>query len=264
MKQLLLRTDLSAPKIDVDKSTKHRLRKVLRLRAGAQITLADGTGRQRTGVWQGDFFEANGAVSNRSSETMRVTLAAGLLKGPRWQHLLEKCTEVGVDAIVPLRLDHCVATPKGDKDTAKVARWQAMVDEAFEQCGRVAVPTVSAPQTLGNWLSSNRDLLVVYGDESARTDDRASDASNGGVSNSVASDIERRSLQSIIAAGNTNHVAIVIGPEGGLSRDEVAALAAAGAQPISLSRNVLRAETAAIVATALVKEYAQRERSLGS
>ena len=106
MKQLLVRTELATAIIDVDKPTKHRLRRVLRLRSGDEVTLADGTGRQRRCVWRGELFEGIGAVVQRPLRAVRVTLAAGLLKGPRWQVLLEKCTEVGADAFVALRLDH--------------------------------------------------------------------------------------------------------------------------------------------------------------
>ena len=233
MKQLLVRGAFvgeSRAEIPVTEPIRHRLRKVLRLRAGATLKVADGIGRWRQCRWDGRALVADGELQANTSPGPPLTIAVGLLKGPRWQILLEKVTETGADRVVPLVLEHCVVQPRADKRERQVQRWQTIVDEAFEQCGRSRVPAVLAPIDLMQLCTTLKGALW-FADERAERGDRFEPA--------------------------PEPVTIAIGPEGGWSESERQRLAQAGARSLWLGPSVLRAETAAIVATALFEQVRQ-------
>ncbi len=238
MKQLLVHSDLTATEIAVDDETRHRLRKVLRLRAGAEIVVADGRGGRRLCRWDGRALVGLQQTQRSTPPKPNIVVAAGLLKGPRWQLLLEKCTEVGADMIVPLQLEHCVVKASGKRRTEKMARWQATIDEAFEQSGRSQLPTLTEPITLGDWLRQHHARPLLYG-----------------------APLSPNAIQDTLRQDESETLAMVIGPEGGLSGREVTMLSDAQAVAIGLSTNVLRAETAAIVGTAMLANW---RRTLGS
>jgi len=234
VKQLLWRGELSADgPLQPDPALRHRLRKVLRLKAGAAVVLADGRGLTLPCTWTGRELVAAGPITERPMQTPRVTLAAALLKRDRWEWLLEKAVEVGADAIVPLALAHCVAKVPAAKVDERVARWQQRAVDAFEQCGRSHLPRVMPPTDLAGCLGRIDDAAV------------ACCAEPGGTA-----------LLSWSAGQAGRAVVLVVGPEGGLSEAERAILAAEGATRVSLGPDVLRAETAAIVALTLARASA--------
>lgn len=210
--------------LPVPGEVRQRLERVLRLRPGAPLLLADGAGQRLPVRWQGAEFEASGPLTTVPPPPRPVTLAIGLLKGERWDWLLEKVTEMGVDVIAPLELEHCVARA----DDRKLARWQAVVVEAFEQCGRPYLPRILPLQSLPRWLAGLTTASLWW------TDERQPPPPTLGTQ---------------LAAANTP-IALVVGPEGGLSASERALLATRGA-PVSLAPHVLRAETAGMAAVTL-------------
>ncbi len=202
----------------------HRLRYVRRIRGGEKLTIADGEGGRARCEWTGKFLVIRSRT--RSCSNVRpVVVAAGLLKGDRWEFLLEKCVEIGVDRIVPLQLQHGVVRLKSAKVAARVAKWRHKAIEAFEQCGRISLPRVDAPMTLDQFVDLKLGAVAI------------ADEGGGCAIGSWAAEQE---------AGTC----VVIGPEGGLSGDERERLDAVGGTRVSLGPNVLRAETAAIVAGA--------------
>lgn len=235
MKQLLVQSDLTSQTIEIDESTRHRLRRVLRLRSGAEVTLADGLGNKRLCRWGGREFEPLGPLVFTPSAKPQVVLAAALLKGPRWSIALEKATEVGADTIVPLMTAHSVVQVPASKADAKREKWQATVNEAFEQCGRRHLPHVELPTTLPQLLRSLGPDTLLFGDE-------------GG---SVA-------LDEAAVPQTSDRIVLVVGPEGGLSVAEQQELRDSGAIGVRLGPYVLRAETAAIVGVAAIASSLRR------
>ena len=156
----------------------------------------------------------------------RVVLAQALVKGDRGELAVELATEAGVDEIVPWRAQRCVARwedgPRGDK---ALARWRGTAREAAKQARRAWCPPVTAPvdtAALATLVAEHAVTLVLH--ESA--DRRLTDVTLPG----------------------TGDVLLVVGPEGGISDAELAALTAAGALAVRLGPTVLRASTAAAVA----------------
>lgn len=218
-----------------DADTRHRLRKVLRLRSGALLTLADGRGTRLACRWTGRDLVAIGPFEAREVDEAQVHLVAGLLKGERWQWLIEKAVEVGVDRLLPAAMEHCVARVAREKGGAKRQRWLTVAREAFEQCGRATLPDVDEPQSLQTILGARVQGALAYCDE---TDGVA--------------------LADWHASATGLHRTLVVGPEGGISASERELLAANGGVPVSLGPNVLRSETAAIVGVALLRSPMQR------
>lgn len=208
----------------------HHAATVKRLRVGEAVLLADGRGGLARAV-----VDATGrdtvSLSITARETLapptpRVLLAQALVKGDRGELAVELATEAGVDAILPWRAARCVARweagPRGDKALAK---WRSTVREAAKQARRPWLPVVEEPVStpaLARRVAAVAGALVLH--EGAT--DRLTDVD-------------------LPTAGD---LLLIVGPEGGVSDEEIATLVAAGARPVRLGAEVLRASTAATVA----------------
>lgn len=212
------------------------LARVLRVRRGDQVTLFDGAGvevdaeveevaRRETRLVLGTRREPVGG----SVVGAPLTLITAVPKGGRMDFLVQKVTELGVHEIVPVIADRSVARP----EPGRRARWEKIVREAARQSGRADVPIVAAPGPVGLALARpnlpERRLVLYEGERS-------------------------RSLAGALAAeSGAAPTALLIGPEGGLSEDDLGAARAANFRTVGLGPFVLRVETAAIVAVALTQ-----------
>lgn len=160
-----------------------------------------------------------------------VTLVQGLGKGAKMDLVVEKAVELGVRAIVPVVFERSVARPDAERGARRTERWRRVALAAAKQSGRTFVPGVSEPQGFFGFLPSLADYdrcVVLWEDEPDTTFTSAMEG-----------------------LGATARVAVVVGPEGGLIAEEVAALRERGCVTASLGATVLRTETAGIVAAAL-------------
>jgi 16S rRNA (uracil1498-N3)-methyltransferase len=229
----------------------HQARDVLRLGPGDALTLLDGAG----GEWAASLTEVGRAgvrarVHARRASTAeprtRIVLCPGLLKAAKFEWVLQKGTELGVAAFVPVLSARAVA---GVAETggAKRARWQRILAEASEQCGRVRVPELAEPRPLPQALQavpSGAIPLILWEGERA-TPLRAA---------LVSALEQRRTASGLREPGAAPEIHLFVGPEGGFSADEIGAARTHGAAPVTLGPRILRAETAAIVAAALAME----------
>jgi 16S rRNA (uracil1498-N3)-methyltransferase len=217
----------------------HRLTNVLRLRAGDEVALFDGSGDDvRVRIERIQQKAATAAVIERVAgppePRVIVRLYQSITKGERFEWLLEKGTEIGVSHFVPLITARSVVKTAGEGN--RMDRWRRIVIEAAEQCGRSRVPAISAPATFSEVLSSAPGLLLFpY--------EAAGDAAPN-IQSALGRDID-----ALFALGE---VSIFIGPEGGYEPGEVEAAAAAGAAIVTMGERVLRSETAGLVAATLV------------
>lgn len=191
--------------------------------AEAVVTAAEGKDRLVVSV-SGVFEEAEPAV--------RITVVQALPKGDRGEVAVETMTETGVDAIVPWQASRCITQWRGDRGAKSLAKWRATARESGKQSRRVRFPEVaevlSTKQVAA--LLAEADLAVVL------HEDR--DAPSGALATAE-----------LPTAGS---VVLVVGPEGGVSPDELAAFAAAGAHPYRLGPSVLRTSTAGTAAAAVL------------
>jgi 16S rRNA (uracil1498-N3)-methyltransferase len=204
---------------------------VRRLRAGEELVLSDGSGAQVRCVV--DEVLDKDALRLRVVErwtvpdpTPRVVLAQALVKGDRGELAVELATEAGVDGVVPWRAARCVTKwEEGPRGAKALARWRSTAREAAKQARRAKVPSVDEPVStsgLVQRVASSALALVLH--ESAKTPLNAVE---------------------LPAEGD---VLLVVGPEGGITDQELVTLTEAGAHVVRLGPTVLRASTAAAVA----------------
>jgi 16S rRNA (uracil1498-N3)-methyltransferase len=237
MHRLLLPVpDPAPPSVVVGGAALHRLRHVLRLSAGDAVEVFDGRGRRFPArVERIDETSAHLALSAglRDSPSRSVTILQGLPKGAKVEWVLEKGSELGAAAFLPVFTDRTVVKPSEGKLDARVARWRRIAEEASRQCGRADVPRVEIPRPLleaVRGLAPGTFVCVLDEEETGR------------------------GLAEVLAACPAESpLALVVGPEGGLTRAEVSALTGAGAHPATLGALKLRTETAALVALAVVR-----------
>ncbi len=212
----------------------HHLRDVLRLDSGDEIILAGGGRAERVKLTAvGERVVGRGLGPLQSSVLPRVTLVQGLAKGEKMDDIVRHTTELGVARIIPLDAERSVVRLTPAKATARVERWRRIAAEAAKQAQRVDVPTVRALAAIEDLpaMLAGSVVLVCWED--------ADDAP--GISEALGPDLDDES-----------DVAVIVGPEGGLTEHEVRILAAMGATVVTLGPTVLRTETAGLVATALV------------
>lgn len=205
------------------------LREVLRLKPGDEVSVFDGAGKEfRARVAQAsrEFAELDldeEIQPARPESPLQITLAVALLKGEKFDLVVQKATELGVTKIVPLMTRYADIKLRDEADASKrVARWQRIALEAAKQCGRAVVPEVSLPVTLAPLLDGSCLLFSEKGGQG-------------------------------LTRMETDQVTAIIGSEGGWSDEELDQARAAGAQIITLGGRILRAETAAITAAALLQ-----------
>lgn len=217
-----------------------QVRTVLRLRPGATILLLDGTGAaavvELTAVTAAQVVGRVVARPIVSTEPHHaLTLHVGLLKAAKFEWVIQKGTEIGVAAFVPLI---CARATDGlaDLSAAKLARWRTIATEAAEQSDRGVVPAVHAPRRLAEALTNPGTLRLV-----------AYEAAGDGALTIPAAVRVPRALAGPAALA----IDLFIGPEGGFDPAEIALAQTAGCAIVALGPRILRSETAAIVAAAL-------------
>ncbi len=207
------------------------LREVLRLKAGDEVQVFDGEGKEfRAAVSQArrEFAELeirDEIDAMRPESPLELTLAVALLKGEKFDLVVQKGTELGVNQFVPLITRYADIRLRDEADGAKrVARWQRIALEAAKQSGRAVVPQVTMPVPFESVIRDNSCLLFSERDgQSLDTDSK---------------------LQSVTA---------IIGSEGGWSDEELDQARTSGVPIVTLGGRILRAETAAIATAALLQ-----------
>ncbi|MBC2867973.1 16S rRNA (uracil(1498)-N(3))-methyltransferase [Streptomyces mexicanus] len=208
---------------------------VKRLRPGEDVVLTDGRGRWTQGVVKA----AEGkdrlvvmdleTVREEPAPSPRITVVQALPKGDRGELAVETMTEVGVDAIVPWAASRCITQWKGERGLKALGKWRATAREAGKQSRRVRFPEVADAATTKQVarLLAEADFAAVLHESGE----------------------EPLATAELPAEGE---IVLVVGPEGGVSPEELALFAQAGARPYVLGPTVLRTSTAGVAATALL------------
>jgi 16S rRNA (uracil1498-N3)-methyltransferase len=226
-----------------DTELAHQLGKVLRLRPGDQVLLLDGQGTACT-VTLTDLGKNHvaGRVEARTAAggepTTHITLYMALLRAERFEWVLQKATELGVSAIVPV---HFSRSLPGDKAEArKLERWRRIVREAAEQSCRGRLPTVAEPlpfaAACAQASESALHLMLWEGDAQALK--------------TVLHSWQKQTTTGAQCSMLNAQCSMLSGPEGGIAPEELTTAAAHGIIPVSLGPRILRAETAPIAALA--------------
>jgi 16S rRNA (uracil1498-N3)-methyltransferase len=208
---------------------RHQLRSVLRLRGGDQVRVFDGVDPVDRLVELTDHSSGRvvGQAAQPPEPRTRLSVYPALLQRDKFEVVLQKLTEIGAAAIAPLLTERSLV--REAPDDRRYSRWRAILREASEQSGRGVVPQLLPTWPVKSALTTVGDARVV-----------------------VAYEGERRRMLRGALSDRPTRVALFVGPEGGYTPDEVACARRAGAEVVSLGPRVLRAETAALVASALV------------
>jgi len=223
----------------------HHLVRVRRHRTGDRVDVVDG---------EGGYFETRVAAiqdeevvcrilarrEGRGESPVRLCLAPALVKGPRFDFIVEKATEIGVDGILPLLVGRGVVRHGSEN---KIERWRRLARAAVKQCGRSRLPQILPPATL------EQAVALLQGE--GRTVLMATPEAG------------RVGLRPLPVGEASRPLALLVGPEGGFTPEEEKLAGQAGVRRFSWGDRILRADTASIVLAALVlheAEQAARDR----
>lgn len=236
--------DLNAPLVRVTGDQALHALKVLRLGTGDRVVLFDGAGGEALGqikLTERNVFEVEIVERHASSEPMveRLILAVCTPKGERADWMIEKCAELGVSELIPLRCERSQVHP----GEGKLDRWRRKAVEAAKQSRQAVTMHIAELQALEVVLEQHaHDAAVYFGDAQSTAPTLAkslADTVAGGATNRGGADLQvpRATL-------------MVIGPEGGLTDAEQAMMVQAGGRGVRLAGSILRIETAAVAAAA--------------
>ncbi len=220
--------------IELDDSEAHHLIHVLRLQGGDRIELFDGAGALAEAT-VADVGRKTAAAEILNIERVnprqggRVIIATSSAKGQRFDWLIAKCTELGVDELAVVLFERTVKQPHGP---AAMLRYQKLTVSAAKQCGRLFLPRLSGPASLDETF---KDLTARYGQAHMIF---------GGFGEGAAG------IRQCCRAG-ADTIAFV-GPEGGMTDAEEQLLSEHGATPVRINANILRVETAAMAFAAIL------------
>lgn len=234
---------ITGDQIKISGSELHHLLNVLRLHEGDRITLLDGEG----GIYESIITSINEKIhpptatckiesSHRSErQLIEVNIFQGLPKFDKMEFIIQKATEIGVNMIIPVKCHHTVSKLSMNKVNNRVVRWRQIAIEASKQSFRPFFPRIHEIITFDEAIEkSSADLKLIFIAPSCKT-----------VSIKPLKEVLRQNSQA-------KKIDIFIGPEGDFSKEEIQKALSAGLIPVSLGNNILRTETASIVALAII------------
>ena len=245
LRRFYANTDAFRPtpgRVTLSEEESRHLRDVLRLRAGDEAQVFDGEGhefacvvREVGGRREGATLEVRAPAEPPSPEPPLVlTLAVALLKGEKFDLVVQKATELGAAHVVPVETKRADVRLRDERDTSKrVERWRRLALEAAKQSGRARVPVVREPTSFASFVGGVTHLLEA----------RVLFAEGGGAT--------LNSLPTV--SGRLSAVVALVGPEGGWADEEVELAREHGWHIVTLGGRTLRAETAALTACVLMQ-----------
>ena len=235
-------TDLTNPSVTLtDPKEIHHLKNVLRLKSGDTVALFNGKGEEAQAVI---LSVGKNAVELKilelfasKEQTLTITLACAIPKKARFETIIEKTTELGVDEIIPLITERTEVRIPKEKADKKSARYQTIAINAAKQSGRIAIPRVHPPLSFKEAVDSfaTPETLCVIPCLSEKN-------------LSLISVLQKQGKK-------PQRILFLIGPEGDFSKEEVAYAVKKNCLPVSLGQNVLKVDTAAISVVAFAKLF---------
>jgi 16S rRNA (uracil1498-N3)-methyltransferase len=219
-------------RVVLDENASRHVGKVLRMQVGRDLVLFNGeggeylatiaeVGKKRVSVDLGEFRDCE------RESPLSIHLGIGISRGERMDWVLQKATELGVSQITPLFTERTEVKLTGPRLDKKHNHWQQILISACEQCQRNRLPQLNTALTFNQWLPAITEAARFV--------------------------LHHRTEQSLAQQPPPSSVALVIGPEGGLSADEIARCGEYQFQPLALGPRVLRTETAPIAAISVLQ-----------
>lgn len=225
-------------KIYVGREESHHIIDVMRLGEGDKVTAFDGAGREYKGAISSVegkrvIIDIEDVKASQRKPQLSISLAQAIPKKDKMDLIVQKATELGADEIMPVESARTVVRAKGERKRHKIDRWQKIAIESSKQCGRQELPVIKDivrfDAALDHIPKYDLTIMPALSDEAVPL-------------RSVLSEIEDR----------PSRILVIIGPEGGFSKNEIAAASEKGAVPVSLGALTLRSDTAAIATLAIL------------
>ena len=214
-----------------DKSDCNHIQNVYRLNAGNELRIIDGEYEYLTEIIQISKKEVFVKILEKKEDSyslnVNIDVAMGILKNDKMNLAIQKLTEIGVNRIIPLKTERVVV-----KINEKKEKWDVVVREALKQCRGIKFTEITSVKKLAEIDYSKYDKIIFAYENSG----------------------ESKSLSEIIEKGDKD-ILYIIGPEGGITQEEVDFLKNNKAMEISLGKRILRAETAAIVVCGIIANF---------
>lgn len=218
--------------VELEAGPSGHIAKALRMRIGDAVTLFNGLGGEFSAeIYSIDKKSVKLNVLNHNAQEfespLQLELGIAISRGDRMDWVIQKATELGATRISPLTTLRTEVKLKGERAEKKLRHWQQVIIGACEQCGRNQLPQLQALASLESWLpgvNADRKFVLHHRDTSAtKTDIRPTSA------------------------------AILVGPEGGLNKDEIISAGQHGFEALTLGPRILRTETAPLAAIAILQ-----------
>ncbi|MFV1872557.1 MAG: 16S rRNA (uracil(1498)-N(3))-methyltransferase [Oleiphilus sp.] len=228
-------TELAVDQVaELSRSAAHHIANVLRMKASDSVRLINNSGY---------FYSATLLSCSKKSVQVRIDHAEAattesrlhthlgqvMSRGDRMDYAIQKSTEMGVNEITPLMSERCELKLKADRENKRLEHWKQVAISAAEQCGRASVPTIHPVRCLEDWLTqqSSKGLSLVF---------------------------HHRDTQNLTQIQSApEHVNLLIGPEGGLSADEIDRARRANFQACTFGPRVMRTETAPVACLSVLQ-----------
>ena len=218
--------------LTLEPAASHHISRVLRMAAGDLLSLFNGQGGEYRATIS-NLDKKSVVVTTQQhnpgdlESPLRLELGIALSRGDRFDWVIQKATELGVASIAPLMSERTEVKLKGDRIDKKTQHWQQIIISACEQSGRNRLPELQPVSGLNSWLptaQAQRKFVLHH---------RATSAAN--------------------STNTPSSVALLIGPEGGLSSEEISAAGNAGFEALTLGPRIMRTETAPLAALAILQ-----------
>lgn len=224
---------------ELGEQTLRYVKSVLRMKKGDSLILFDGAGWEYEALIK--TFLADGVSvkvltkTKIPDKTVKISLFQALPKASKMDFIVQKATELGVDRIISFQSVRSVPRLSPDKARAKISRWRSIATEASRQCGRADIPEIGGIVSFEEMLacSEGRSLKIIFWEEESQR----------GI---------KEFLHDERYAG-ANDISVVVGPEGGFSREEIEKAADKGFISVTLGKNILKVETAALAILSIIQ-----------
>ncbi|MGI8467947.1 MAG: 16S rRNA (uracil(1498)-N(3))-methyltransferase [Pyrinomonadaceae bacterium] len=226
-------------KIILDADESKHLRDVLRLRAGAEINIFDGEGREFSAVAETigrrETILSNVVeiVPSAPESSLNLTLAVALLKGEKFDLVVQKTCEIGVTKIVPLETKRADVRIKDEREAAKkLTRWRRIALESAKQSGRAKLMQIDAPVLFEKFVSEKEEITILFAER------------------------DGQSFESFVGENpRVKKLTAIVGAEGGWEMSEIELARKNNLPVVTLGGRILRAETAAVAVSVLLQNH---------
>lgn len=235
-----LSADIAGGKITIsDIGLVHHVKDVLRVKAGEPMVVCDNKGNEYSCVLEASrskniVLSIKDKRSVPRTDKIMIAAACAIPKNSRFDDIVDKLTQVGVDRIIPMLTERVIVKLDKPKESLRLNRWQKVASSAAGQSQRMSLPEItpvkSFPQVLEESARTGYDLKLIP---------------------SLAG--ERKTLKEVLGAHKPARVLFLIGPEGDFTSKELSLALAAGFIPVSLGELILRVETAAVSVASFIR-----------